>query len=73
MKAVVCTGDNSAEYTDVDSPVVQDGQTRVDLSFCGICGSDMHAWHGHDEDGSLRLCWDTKLLAGLKMAPMKAI
>ena len=49
MKAVVYTGDNSAEYTDVDSPVVQDGQTRVDLSFCGICGSDMHAWHGHDE------------------------
>ena len=41
MKAVVYTGDNSAEYTDVDSPVVQDGQTRVDLSFCGICGSDM--------------------------------
>ena len=49
MKAVVYTGDNSAEYTDVDSPVLQDGQTRVDLSFCGICGSDMHAWHGHDE------------------------
>ena len=49
MKAVVYTGDNSAEYADVDSPVPQDGQTRVDLYFCGICGSDMHAWHGHDE------------------------
>ena len=36
MKAVVYTGDNSAEYTDVDSPVLQDGQTRVGLSFCGI-------------------------------------
>ena len=33
MKAVVYTGDNSAEYTDADSPVVQDGQTRVGLSF----------------------------------------
>ena len=33
MKAVVYTGDNSAEYKDVDSPVVRDGQTRVDLSF----------------------------------------
>jgi threonine dehydrogenase-like Zn-dependent dehydrogenase len=20
----------------------------VDISHCGICGSDMHAWHGHD-------------------------
>ena len=20
-----------------------------DLSFCGICGSDLHAWHGYDE------------------------
>ena len=41
MKAVVYTGDNSAEYTDVDSPVVQDGQTRVDLSFVGF--ADRHA------------------------------
>ena len=25
------------------------GQSIVDVAFCGICGSDMHAWHGHDE------------------------
>ena len=49
MKAVVYTGNNSAEYLNVDSPVAQEGQTTVDLHFCGICGSDMHAWHGHDE------------------------
>ena len=73
MKAVVYTGDNSAEYMDVDNPVKQEGQTRVDLFFCGICGSDMHAWHGHDERRVLRLCWDTKLLVWPKMAPMKAI
>jgi threonine dehydrogenase-like Zn-dependent dehydrogenase len=49
LKAVVYTGDSSAEYTDVDDPIAQDGQTIVALSYCGICGSDMHAWHGLDE------------------------
>ena len=49
MKAVVYTGDHASAFRDVDAPVAQDGQTIVDLSFCGICGSDMHAWHGKDE------------------------
>ncbi len=49
MKAVVYTGDHASAFRDVDAPVAQDGQTLVDLSFCGICGSDMHAWHGKDE------------------------
>jgi len=49
MKAVVYTGDHASAFRDVDAPVAQEGQTLVDLSFCGICGSDMHAWHGKDE------------------------
>ena len=49
MKAVVYTGDHASEYRDVDAPAAGAGQTIVDLSFCGICGSDMHAWHGKDE------------------------
>ena len=49
MKALVYTGTNASEVRDVDAPVATDGQSIIDLSFCGICGSDMHAWHGHDE------------------------
>lgn len=49
MKALVYTGTNSSELRDVEAPVAAGGQSIVDLSFCGICGSDMHAWHGHDE------------------------
>ena len=29
--------------------VVGAGESLLDISFCGIFGSDMHAWHGHDE------------------------
>ena len=49
MKALVYTGTQMSEIRDVDVPVVGDNQVLVDLAFCGICGSDMHAWHGHDE------------------------
>ena len=49
MKAVVYTGGHASEFRDVDAPVAGEGQSVVDLSFCGICGSDMHAWHGKDE------------------------
>ena len=49
MKALVYTGTNSSELHDVEVPVAAGGQSIVDLSFCGICGSDMHAWHGHNE------------------------
>ncbi len=49
MKALVYTGTNASEIRDVAAPVAADGQSVIDLSFCGICGSDMHAWHGHDE------------------------
>ena len=49
MKAVVYTGGHASEFRDVDAPVAGEGQSLVDLSYCGICGSDMHAWHGKDE------------------------
>ena len=49
MKALVYTGTQMLENRDVNVPVVSGSQVLVDLAFCGICGSDMHAWHGHDE------------------------
>ncbi|MEM7215393.1 MAG: alcohol dehydrogenase catalytic domain-containing protein [Pseudomonadota bacterium] len=48
MKALVYTDTMETEFRDEADPVAGEGEVIVDLSFCGICGSDMHAWHGHD-------------------------
>ena len=48
MKALVYTGAAQTELRDVPEPVPEENQCLVDISHCGICGSDMHAWHGHD-------------------------
>ena len=49
MKALVYTGTMRSEIRDVDLPIAGKDQAIVDIAFCGMCGSDMHAWHGHDE------------------------
>lgn len=49
MKALVYTNTKMSEVWDVEPPVANENQVLVDIAFCGICGSDMHAWHGHDE------------------------
>ena len=49
MRALVYTGTQLSEIRDVPTPVCDREQAVVELAFCGICGSDMHAWHGHDE------------------------
>ena len=49
MKALVYAGTQMSDVRDVDVPVAGDNQVLVDLAFCGICGSDVHAWHGHDK------------------------
>ena len=49
MRALVYTGTQLSEIRNVPTPVCDREQVVVDLAFCGICGSDMHAWHGHDE------------------------
>ena len=48
MKALFYTGTQASEIRDTDAPVAATGETLVELAFCGICGSDMHAWHGKD-------------------------
>jgi len=49
VKALFYTGVRQSEIREVDLPRPGPGQVVVDLAFCGLCGSDMHAWHGHDE------------------------
>ncbi|MDD9909490.1 MAG: alcohol dehydrogenase catalytic domain-containing protein [Ahrensia sp.] len=48
MKALFYTGTMASEIRDAPDPVAKAGEVIVDVTHCGICGSDMHAWHGHD-------------------------
>lgn len=49
MKALVYTGKNSLAYQDMADPVLAEGDALVRIESAGICGSDMHAYHGTDE------------------------
>jgi threonine dehydrogenase-like Zn-dependent dehydrogenase len=48
MKALVYTDTLEMEYRDEPKPVPGPGEALVKLEAMGICGSDMHAYHGHD-------------------------
>jgi len=48
MKALVYLGPNSLTYRDEAEPVLQDDEVLVRVEAVGICGSDMHAYHGFD-------------------------
>ncbi|WP_439573580.1 alcohol dehydrogenase catalytic domain-containing protein [Phreatobacter sp.] len=48
MKALVYTGANSLAFRDEPDPVAEAGEVLVRVEAVGICGSDMHAYHGHD-------------------------
>ena len=49
MKALVYTGPEQLEYLDVAEPPVRAGEQMVRVDSVGICGSDMHAFLGHDD------------------------
>lgn len=49
MKALVYTGAEALELRDVPEPQAGPGQVVLEVAACGICGSDMHAYLGHDE------------------------
>jgi L-iditol 2-dehydrogenase len=44
MKAVVkyAPGDGNVELRDVEEPVCRDDQARIEIAFCGVCGTDIH-------------------------------
>lgn len=48
MKALVFTGREKIEYKEYDSPIKKNGESIIKVSASGICGSDMHAYHGKD-------------------------
>lgn len=47
MKAVVkhAPGPGNIDVLDVEEPACGDGQVKVEIAFCGVCGTDLHVWH----------------------------
>jgi threonine dehydrogenase-like Zn-dependent dehydrogenase len=48
MKALVYTGPNTLVFRDEPEPAPEAGEILVKVEAVGICGSDMHAYHGFD-------------------------
>ncbi len=48
MKALVYTGPREVVYRDEADPALGAGEVVIRIDAAGICGSDMHAYHGHD-------------------------
>jgi len=48
MKALVYTGPNCLAFQDQPDPEALAGEVVVKVEAVGICGSDMHAYHGQD-------------------------
>ncbi len=49
MKALVYTGPKMLDVREVPDPDPRDGAVLIRVESVGICGSDMHAYLGHDE------------------------
>ena len=49
MQALVYTGTQKLVYREEKNPKVINGESIVKVSASGICGSDMHAYHGKDD------------------------
>ena len=49
MKALVYVGEEKLDFREVPKPVVKSGEQLIKVDSAGICGSDMHAYLGHDE------------------------
>ncbi len=48
MKALVYTAEREITYQEVPEPDTRSGDALVSIESVGICGSDLHAWMGHD-------------------------
>jgi L-iditol 2-dehydrogenase len=47
MKALVkyAPGEGNVDVLDVDEPACGDDQVKVEVAFCGLCGTDIHVLH----------------------------
>lgn len=49
MRALVYTGPNQLAYREEPDPEPRNDEVVVAVDAVGICGSDMHAYHGYDD------------------------
>ncbi|MEM6587746.1 MAG: alcohol dehydrogenase catalytic domain-containing protein [Pseudomonadota bacterium] len=49
MKALVYTGPETLSFQDAEMPAPGPGEQLIRIERVGICGSDMHAYLGHDD------------------------
>ena len=47
MNAAIYRGDKQFTVEQKPVPVPGEGEVAVRIAFCGICGTDMHVYHGH--------------------------
>ena len=48
MQALVYTGTNKIDFREEKNPIAKPGESLIKVKASGICGSDMHAFHGKD-------------------------
>lgn len=46
MKAAVYFGKNDVHVVDIPKPDCGPGQVRIAIKYCGVCGTDLHIFHG---------------------------
>lgn len=46
MKALHFTGNKSFDLQDVDVQAPQPDEVRLKVAYCGVCGTDVHIYHG---------------------------
>jgi L-iditol 2-dehydrogenase len=46
MKQAVMSAPGRIEFREIDKPVPQENQVLIDMKRIGVCGSDIHVWHG---------------------------
>lgn len=44
MQVGLVTGKETIELKEFPDPMVEPGKVVVDISYCGICGTDLHGW-----------------------------
>ena len=44
MFAALITGRSTLELVEFPDPIPADGGVVVDIAYCGICGTDLHAY-----------------------------
>ena len=49
MQALVYTDTQTLIYREEANPKLVNGESIIKVSASGICGSDMHAYHGKDD------------------------